>query len=264
MVSVFMKGPIDAYISGGRRAALTDTADTTVRRIARDIRKALPNSIRSAGRQCVEFIPTKTGGRYRADDTAAGLSFGLPADTAINMLGSNTAGIPADQQIANQDLVVVYNLGIPGSDAYSQTNTALINAAPTPAGSASAPETAISITPASSPTFPLESPSHRFQVIPGDEQVVRYVCVGATGTNAQGDGSGVLYRQVLTLPLAAGASCPATVTGAAVMASRVSACSFDYSGSDLQRNALLIMTFVLTEQNETVTLQHEVHVDNTP
>ena len=48
MVSVFMKGPIDAYISGGRRAALTDTADTTVRRMARDLHKALPNSLRQS------------------------------------------------------------------------------------------------------------------------------------------------------------------------------------------------------------------------
>ena len=46
IMSVFMRGPIDAYFSGARRAALTDVADTTVRRIARDLHRALPNSIR--------------------------------------------------------------------------------------------------------------------------------------------------------------------------------------------------------------------------
>jgi len=259
MVAVFMKSPIDAYFDSARRAGLTDAADTTVRRMARDIRKALPNSIRSAGSQCVEFIPTKTGARYRADVGGGGdvLDFAA-ADTRFNMLGRN-ADLPADQQIAAGDLIAIYNLGIPGADAYAADNTSAVTNA---SGEAGTPvESIITI---DSKQFPLASASHRFQVIPGAEQVVRYVCVGATGTNAQGDGNGVLYRQVLMLPLLAGASCPATVTGAAVMASRVSACSFDYSGSDLQRNALLVMTLGLTERNETVKLQHEVHVSNTP
>ena len=46
MVAVFLKSPIDAYTDSGRRAALTDMADTSARRMARDISKALPNSIR--------------------------------------------------------------------------------------------------------------------------------------------------------------------------------------------------------------------------
>ena len=70
VVAVFMRSPIDAYFDSARRAALTDVADTAVRRMARDVRKALPNSLRlpSSGSpgSCIEFIPTKTGGRYRA------------------------------------------------------------------------------------------------------------------------------------------------------------------------------------------------------
>lgn len=259
MVAVFMKSPIDAYFNSARRAGLTDAADTVTRRMARDLRSALPNSIRSAGSQCVEFIPTKTGGRYRAESGGAGNALDFAAaDTSFNMLGRN-ADLPADQRIAASDLIAVYNLGIPGADAYAGDNISAVTSA---SGEAGTPvESIITI---NSKLFPLASASNRFQVIPGAEQAVRYVCVGATGTNAQGDGNGVLYRQVLTLPLAAAATCPATVTGAAVMASRVSSCSFDYSGSDLQRNALLVMMLGLTERNETVQLQHEVHVNNTP
>ena len=69
MVAVFMKGPIDAYVDTARRAGLADVADTTARRVSRDLHKALPNSIRplvTGTNQCLEFIPTKTGGRYRA------------------------------------------------------------------------------------------------------------------------------------------------------------------------------------------------------
>ena len=46
VVAVFMRSPIDAYFDSARRAALTDVADTAVRRITRDVRKALPNSLR--------------------------------------------------------------------------------------------------------------------------------------------------------------------------------------------------------------------------
>jgi MSHA biogenesis protein MshO len=77
VASVFIRGPIDAYVDSTRRAALTDSADTAMRRIARDIRKALPNSTRIKNPvgltvddphvdECLEFIPTKMAGRYRA------------------------------------------------------------------------------------------------------------------------------------------------------------------------------------------------------
>ena len=248
MVAIFMKGPIDAYLASARRAALTDVADTTMRRMGRDIRKALPNSIRTpttmpAG-QCIEFIPTKTGGRYRADVDAAGngdfLDFSA-VDSSFNMLGSNNA-LPADQRIASGDVLVVYNLGIPGADAYNEDNTATVVAALTESGVPA--ETNIAIAPK---LFPLASGSNRFQVIPANEKVVAYVCSG-----------GKLYR---TTSPTFSSRCLATGPR---LARNVSACNFDYSGADLQRNALVRMVIQLTDNAETVSLQHEVHVNTTP
>ena len=72
MVAVFIKGPVDSYFDMARRAELTDIADTAMRRMTRDIRLALPNSLRNpagGSDQCVEFMPTKSGGRYRAVGT---------------------------------------------------------------------------------------------------------------------------------------------------------------------------------------------------
>lgn len=246
MVAVFMRGPIDAYIASARRAALTDVADTTVRRMGRDIRKALPNSIRTPNNQCLEFMPTKTGGRYRADDTAAGLNFSA-ADASFNMLGSNStlAGQPlsADQRIAVGDVIVVYNLGITGSDAYSQDNTSVV-VAPAPSEAGVPPETTITI---NSKQFPLASGSNRFHVLPANEIAVAYVCSG-----------GDLHRTASTsFPIT---SCLAT----GPVLARNASCNFDYTGSDLQRNALVRMVLQMTESSETVTLQHEVHVNNTP
>ena len=246
IVAVFMKSPIDAYFDSARRAALTDVADTAVRRMARDIRKALPNSILNPNNQCLEFIPTKTGGRYRADETSAGLSF-TTADDSFNMLGSNSA-LPADQRIASGDVIVVYNLGIPDSDAYQLTgkvNRAVVGGTG-PLGEIGPPiETII---PIASTLFPLPSGSNRFHVIPNGENVVAYVCSGPN-----------LRRTVRAF---ADASCPTTGT---ILATNVASCNFVYNGSDLQRNALVQLSITFTDSSgESVSLYHEVHVNNTP
>ena len=62
--------PIDSYVAQDRRARLTDAADTALRRMVRDIRLGLPNSVRvtTVGTTIyLEFLITRTGGRYRAE-----------------------------------------------------------------------------------------------------------------------------------------------------------------------------------------------------
>ena len=247
-VSVFVKGPVDAYFASARRAGMTDVADTTLRRIGRDLRTALPNSIRtpttSPDGQCLEFIPSKTGARYRSDADASGhgdtLDFTV-ADGSFNMLGSNAA-LPVDQRIAAGDVVVVYNLGISGADAYHEDNTATVTAV---TGESAAPvETGIAIVPRQ---FPFASASKRFQVVPAAEKVVAYVCR-----------DGNVYR---TASSTFHSSCPAT---GAVLARHVSACHFSYSGPDQARNALVRLVIAFTDHAETVSLVDDIHVDNTP
>lgn len=244
IVAVFMKSPIDAYFDSARRAALTDVADTAVRRMARDIRKALPNSIRNPNSQCLEFIPTKTGARYRAEVDASGngdiLDFSM-ADTSFDMLGANSS--LADQAIAVGDVVAVYNLGIPGADAYALVNPNTSTVTNVGAGTL-ASETKISI---NARQFPLASGGNRFHVIPRNQNVLAFVCSGDQ-----------LRRTVRTF---ADAACPAT---GAILASHVGSCRFVYSGSDLQRNALVQLSLAFTQSGETVSLYHEVHVNNTP
>lgn len=246
IVAVFVKGPVDAYFATVRRAALTDVADTTLRRMGRDLRSALPNSIRTpdpAG-QCLEFIPTKTGGRYRADVDAAGSGDKLDfttADASFNMFGSNVS-LPVDQRIAPGDAIAIYNLGIPGADAYQSDNVALVTAPPVE--SATPIETGITI---EAKQFPLASASNRFQVIPASEKVVAYVCR-----------DGNLYRT------ASSTFSSACSSGGAMLARHVSACHFNYTGPDLQRNALVRLVMAFTDHTETVSLLGEVHINNTP
>lgn len=283
MVSVFMKSPIDAYVASGRRAAITDTADITVRRIGRDVRKSLPNSLLLPGSGCMEFIPTKTGGRYRdsIDSTATVAQTDLnildftAEDHSFNILGDNSA-LPASQQIVQGDLIAIYNLGIEGSSAYHRDNIARVSVAPTliaarvdaGTGISYGAETLIT-TDARLAAYPLESGGKRFHVIPSGEHVVSYVCTGVTA-----GGGGTLYRyarsalNAVYTPPASCAALQATMVAdganpASVIAQNVSACRFVYDTSN-QRDAIVQLTLGLTSSGESVNLYQEVHVDNTP
>ena len=252
-VAVFMKSPIDAYFDTARRAGIADVADTTVRRMARDIRKALPNSIRlggTGGNQCIEFIPTRMGARYRTQDITpvpsdnSSLRFDV-ADDSFNMLGLHT-DLPADQQIQVNDRVTVYNLGIAGSDAYAGNNTATVTAVGV--SPLSATETRVSMT-GNTTIFPLESASNRFHIIPRDEKIVSYLCSG-----------GRLYRNA---DYAYSSSCPAPTVGTTPLIATEATCDFVYNTADI-RNALVQLSLTFSNSGESVSVYHEVHVNNTP
>lgn len=257
-VAVFMKAPINSYFDTIRRAALTDAADGAVRRISRDVRTALPNSIRgpaASSSLCFEFLPTAGGGRYRtgpkSDGTGDILDFSA-ADSSFDVLAGNN--MPSSFSTTYH--AVIYNLGISGADAYDSTghNRAQIgNAA-----------TANNIVLAAANQFPLESPGKRFKVI-RDHSVVYAISDGA------------LMRQVRS-PLAPShgqlAACPATTKSGCTSASNCSILagsadiavtgSFEYTAAADTRNGLLAMSLVITQQGESVRLYQEVHVSNAP
>src|SRR5467141_1682767 len=80
-VAVFISRPVEGYADAARRAEMTDIADTALRRITRDLRTALSNSIRTT---CVpscgptssvyylEYLQSSGGGRYRAEKDSSG------------------------------------------------------------------------------------------------------------------------------------------------------------------------------------------------
>ena len=251
VASVFIKGPIDAYVDSARRAALTDAVDTGIRRMARDIRKALPNSTRilspgSPSIQCLEFIPTKTAGRYRAEvdvlSTGDILNF-VASDTSFNMLSLNS-DLPADQKIEIGDVVAVYNLGVSGADAYAGDNTSTVRSVADDSGRK---ESTISV---DAKLFPFASGSKRFYVIPAAENIVAYVC----------DGDGKLRRSVRAFDPTA-AKCP--VSGP-ILASNVASCHFVHDTSDLQRNEPVQLTITFNNSAESISLYLQVYENSWP
>lgn len=243
IVGMFGRRQIDAYIDISNRAELSDAADTAVRRIARDLQAALPNSVRNDAAAFLEFTPIADAGRYRADIGGAvgddPLDF-TSADNSFDVLGPPVM-IAAGQQL------VIFNLGQTGSDVYAGTSRRAATAGAT-----------LSKITFSGAQFPLASPQNRFQIV---GTPVTYECAA----NAANPQLGVIRRHAgygfqSVQPSSFGG--PGVQTS--VLVGNVSACSFSYTPAVLQRNGLVVLRLTLTRNDESVQLLHQVDVLNTP
>jgi MSHA biogenesis protein MshO len=264
IVAVFLRMPVQGYVDSARRAEMTDIADTALRRIQRDLRLALPNSVRvrnTAGTPCgpgetcyLEFIPTSGGGRYRDSTDSGGggnvLSFSV-AVSKFDVLGA----MPVPPPVLG-DYIVVSNLGtgISGADAYIGLNRRAVSG---PAGASSIPIT-------SAAAFPIDSCVYdasgfvvggcRFQVA---QLPVTYVCTpvagGAGGTLTRWAEGAFAAAQPIGVP-----------AGVPVLANNVSDCNFAYASGIAQRTGLVTMHLTITEQGESINLYAATHVNNVP
>lgn len=233
MTAVFIVEPMRAYVDQSQRAALVDAAEIALRRMGREIRAAVPNSVQVApdGRS-LRFYNVVSGGRYRAtgphpDGAAAVLEFDR-ADDSFDVLG----GFPgaADGTLANHFLVV-YNLGTPGSDVH-ETGSTVITPASTIALATDAATNATRVTLGPAFRFGWQSPQQRIYLSDGP---VAYACAADTLTR-----NGV------------------TVTD------RVTSCSFRYQAGSETRSALVTLNLTLTHDGESVTLLRQVRLENLP
>lgn len=258
-MAMFIVTPMSAYSAQARRAELVDGADSALRFMARDLRAALPNSVRVASSGSVtalELLATVDGARYRdggpltnpaleLDFTAADAAFATTVPfTQLSLPWSSAT-----------HYLAIYNVGVPGADAYAAANVI------TPAGTtitisagSAANENLLTLNPAFK--FSLGSPGKRVYLVSGP---VTYLCDTSAGTLMRYSGypiSSVQATSAATL-LAAGAS-------ASMVTADVGACQFTYSSGTAQRNALATLTMQLARSGESVQLLHEVQLGNAP
>ena len=246
LVGLFIRVPIEGYFDTERRARLTDTADTALRRMARDLRLALPNSIRitAVGNvRYLEFLQTRAGGRYRADPTAAGggnpLEFGIADANGFDVLGTPPVFQAGDH-------VAIANLGADsGADAYTGNNMVPITGI-TPAG----------VVQFAAFRFPVPSPGARFFIV---DQRVTYECNPDAGVLRRYSGYALVGAAQPTPPGVA------PVLLAQRVANRANACTMTYDANVANtRMGVVSMSLTLEEAGESVTLLHQVHVSNVP
>lgn len=221
----FIVAPVTGYIDLARRTRLVDQAETALRRMQRDIRHALPNSI-----PAVDDAPSLTmevsidGGRYRRYP-GPGFNHTLKfntTDLSFEMLGAPnsgslerlTAGTPLDMVVYNTSPIDTGNRhGIADIDPVAPHIVTLV-----------------------SPwQFPQASPQQRFYILERNDSSVTYNWDGSILTR-NGD----------------------------LVTRNVSDCKFNYEPGVSQRAGLVTLEISLTEEGETITLLHQVHVVNVP
>lgn len=225
--STFIRHSVMAYVNSEAYYELADRSDISLRRMSRDIRNALPNSVWvSPGGDFVEFIPIKAGGRYSQD------GFGANSVTVLGTL----------PPIAVNDQLVIYNLGIPGADAYNGDTIRTITQTPDPnlkkidfAGAA----------------FTLASPASRFYVVKG---AVAYVCDLPN------------RRLLMVSNIALPSAHPANFNGAnaSVVVGDVTGCSFTYSEGVMQRTGVMAVQLELSKNGGVARLLNLINVVNSP
>jgi MSHA biogenesis protein MshO len=283
-LTIYFFYPVVQSVDIAGRARLTDTADNALQRIGREVRLALPNSVRTAtyvagNQEFVEFLPVRTAGRYRSQGGGGTTgvdctdNVGQPASDQLSFDGIvdtcfKTIGMPADLPSVNDWLVLNnYGAGYAGQNAYATAgvlNRRLISAVAN-----EATRVRIDFTSGTALDRTLhDSPGKRFFVVfrnvdSGLPEAVTYECNRNTGQ--------LLRRWRYTIeptqsspPVFAGVN-----AASAEIARDVTACNFDYqpNGVGAQIGLLtlrLTLSRTLSGSVQTVSLYHSVHVHNVP
>ena len=259
---LLITNPIEAYQDQVRRQQLVDQGEMALRQIARDVRRALPNSIRitavGAG-SALEMVNTVDGARYR--DEFGGIYIADPdfildftsADTVFNLLGplSNPAAFSANNRL------VIYNTSANiYAEAVDVDNQGIITNAATTLGFASLnpgvnQEDQITL---SAPfQFTQQSPGQRAFFV---DSSTSYICDPASNQIQRYAGYGFRASQPTT-PADFGVA-PGKVI------SQLSGCSFSYSAGTAQRGGILTVEVAISDSGETINLLHQIHVVNVP
>lgn len=269
----FFLGPVRQSTDVALRAELTDIADNALQRIGRDVKLALPNSLRVdsvsvPGKTFVEFLAVRTAGRYRSEVGGVAAGVNCPNDDATLAAPGNdqlsfdiadtcfkTIGKLAESIVAGSDQLVLNNYGVVDQNAY-QTAGTLNRASITAVDATEGGRDRIAFASATFQRALHDSPGKRFFVISGP---VTYECDMATGRILRHSGYSIAAVQ------------PTSFVGGALIAEFVrngNGCSFEYSTVGPQLGLLTLrislQRALFGGASETVGLYHAVHVNNTP
>jgi MSHA biogenesis protein MshO len=263
----FLLQPMQALEDVTQRSSLVHEADLALRRLARDVRAALPNSLRtSPDGLTLELLHAIDGGRYRegaginpggADHSAASDRLGAGMDASFNVMGrlrhtgvAYGAALPAGSRLAIYTTTAEVWLDAaagasPGVITPASTSIVVLDDGDEDQFSLSAPH-----------AFRFRSPARRIHLVDGP---VTYRCDLVNGRLERHEAYPVSAAQPVDpggAPLSLGTSAPVAV--------RVSACRFAYDSGTATRAGLLTAELSLSSKGGTVRLVQQVHVENGP
>ena len=286
MATAFFGYSVEGYAALARRAEMVDVAEMALRRMQKDIRRALPNSVRvrtNGSVEAIEMLTTVDGVSYRAGpqppppalDPDRWLEFDT-TDTDFNILGHvrnvGTGVLPAGYRLAIYSTGAVDTSVIPpqpldGANVYAGASLGVSPPAGshiiTPVGTAITVTAGISedqVTLNPGHQFAFASPQQRVYVVDGP---VTYLCDPTVGTQSitRYWGYTVASNQMTT-----DAALTAAGASSALLAAPVTACALTYSAGTLSRRGQVTADLTIQDpaSSEQVRLLHQVHVDNMP
>ncbi|MFT5221226.1 MAG: MSHA biogenesis protein MshO [Planctomycetota bacterium] len=274
VAGVLITKPIEAYRDQARRQQLVDQGEMSLRQIARDVRRALPNSLRVtpvAGGWALEMVNTVDGARYRDEATTLDytsdihwLDFTQP-DDQFNFLGRLNNLASADFAAGGLRLVI-YNTSAtsPGSNIYAEaadisdyqgiiTRGDMSFTLGTLSPGTSSEEDYLIFSDAF--MFTRKSPGQRLFVVDGP---VSYICDLATSRITRYSGYSFAASQPTVAADFSGGS-------SGVVVSQINSCAINYDVGSAQRGGIVTTSITLTSAaSENITLLHQIHVANLP
>lgn len=263
-ITGFIGSGVQIYVDATERDQLLGDSRFVIERMNREIRQALPNSIRLAGdaqAHCLEFIPVRWSTFYENVPVFPEVASNLV--TAVNLVGLGAESYVDDAD--DSDYVVVY-----ATSTEQVYDTGELSGNSRKFGFSSITSSALAtITLDSTVRFEADSPSSRLYVV--DEQAISY-CVREVG-GSSGSGSKHIYRHINSHT----ASQQIYKTGGVLMAENVdNALSanpllspdeddpFRVYDDSLLRNSFTRILLRFKRNDEIVVFNNEVHIPNTP
>lgn len=271
--SAFIVRSVEGYTDVSRRAALVEAAESALRRMARDLHRALPNSVRvtdpGTGSFALELLPTLDGAKYSKDGQAAQKLVFNVADDNFDLKGCFRNPATPSAFTQGGRLVInnrgTLNLGNVYIDAQATSGPSVITyAAPTITITLTNTKAAlcpdgldathhVTFTPSNTQRFRSASPNQRLYVV---TTAVSYLCDAALGTLTRYYNYPILSAQVTT---AAGF---APIASSALVTDRVNNCRALTATTDVRNRGLVTLTLGLSAAGETINLVHQVQLDN--
>lgn len=269
MTATLTLKPLQAYGNVRLRAALTDTTEAATRRMGRDIRSALPNSLRvGGGGLAFELLHVLDGARYRVEA-------GVNPSTVDHMPATHWLDFTGQEDSFNilgrfQELGLAYGVGSPAGYrlAIYPTEAAIYNDAATAANPGvitsgvaggfqladEGDEDRIALSPTLQ--FSLASPRQRVYVV---DTPVSYLCDLGTEQLVRYSGYAIASAQPVD-----GSVVPLSAGNIALLATNVTGCDFRYNTSTATHSGLVTIDLTVARDGESARLLHQIHVSNSP
>jgi MSHA biogenesis protein MshO len=240
-VTNYLRFGADIYADVTGREQLLSETRFVIERMTREIREAVPNSVRvrqTGTVQCAEFLPIRASSSY-VDIPV----FPEAATATINLVQHNINAVDADK-------IVIYPLqpsDIYGGAPTTDTTGKIFSFATAPSNGNSTEVLTLD----NAVRFDADSPTERYYLA---KDAVSFCVDSVTDqiTRYNGYWPGAIQ------------AAPPAVAGVLMSDGISNATPFKYSGSTLTTNAIIQITLETLRDEETVTFYHEVHLINVP